>query len=103
MNAKKTLAMMLVLSLLVAGGVMQITAGEKDAVDDSAQVQQEMSESSEEEISSEATDSDNVEEEVEGQDADDESDASEQDEGKGTKVEDDGIDREFEGEEEHED
>jgi hypothetical protein len=103
MNAKKTLAMMLVLSLLVAGGVMQITAGEKDAVDDSAQVQQEMSESSEEEISSEATDSDNVEEEVEVQDADDESDASEEDKGNGTKLEDDVIDRESEGEEELED
>jgi hypothetical protein len=103
MNAKKILVMMFVLSLLVVGGITQISAQNKDAVNNSAQVQEEMSELSEKENIKDAIDSDDIEEEVEKQDADDEIDAPETDEGKGTEVENDGIDHEFEGEEEHED
>ena len=85
--------MILVLSLLVIGGVMQIAATSPTQ------------EPSEEEISSStnAPDLDNIEEELEEQDAGDESDALEAEEGKGTEVENDGIVYEFEGEEEHED
>jgi hypothetical protein len=107
MNAKKILVMMFVLSLLVVGGIMQISAQNKDAVNNSAQVQQEISEPSEKEIKIKGPDSDDVEveEQFEEQDADDESDALEENEVNGTKVEDDGIvyESEGEGEEEHED
>jgi hypothetical protein len=97
MNAKKILVMMFILSLLVAGGVMQITAQNSTS-----------QEPSEEEISSstKGPDLDNVEEEFEGQDADDEGDVLEEaEEGKVAEVEDDGIVYESEGEveEEHQD
>ena len=96
MNVKKILAMILVLSLLVIGGVMQITA--QKSGDSTPQGQ------SEEEIGNKGPDLDNVEEEFEGQDADDESDGLEEAKGgKAAEVENDGIVHEFEGEEEYED
>ena len=96
MNLKKILAMILVLSLLVIGGVMQIAAQQSNNPPQGT---------SEEEISSStnASDLDNIEEELEEQDAGDESVALEPEEEKGTEVENDGIVHEFEGEEEHED
>jgi len=103
MTLKKTLAMLFVLSLLVAAGIMQISAQNKNAVNNSAQVSQAISEPSEEEISTKTPDLDNIEEEFEGQDIDDESEALEANEEKGTEVENDGIVHEFEGEEEHQD
>ncbi|MFH1940393.1 MAG: hypothetical protein ABIK21_09645, partial [bacterium] len=61
MNAKKILAMILVLSLLVIGGVMQIAA---NGTTPQGQSEEKIS------GSTNAQDSDDIQEELEGQDAD---------------------------------
>jgi hypothetical protein len=95
MNVKKILAMILVLSLLVVGGVIQISAN--NSSNSTLQGQ------SEEEIGNNGPDLDDVQEEVVEQDGGDEiDDALEEDKGKVAEVEDDGIVYESEGEEEGE-
>ena len=95
MNVKKILAMILVLSLLVVGGVLQISAN--NSSNSTLQGQ------SEEEIGNNGPDLDDVQEEVVEQDGGDEiDDALEEDKGNGAVAENGGIDHEFEGEEEGE-